>query len=115
MKKLNFKWLKVAICLLFVGLAFESCNSSGNSAIVGKWWDRQSIWTFNSDGSFSSKGWSLFGEEENGLYGSYQVKGEKLILDSDYGWHREFTWNKPDNDHLSFGNDAYGYYELERK
>lgn len=114
----NMKMQKIiiSICLLFAGLAFESCIPQGNSAIVGKWEDRNMgvIWNFNSDGSFREDPASSIWRNKTSKCGMYRVMGKKLILDSNRGEHYEFRWHKPKKNRLIFGNEAGGYWECER-
>lgn len=115
MKKLH---LLLAIC--FLGLAFEGCDSSSNSAVLGEWKYIGVTWSFYSDGSFSTESWDFSNSGYLGLgkprisTGHYKIKGKKLILDTDRS-HYEYTWSKPDENHLTFGNDAAGYWKCERK
>ena len=117
MKKL---YLLLAICLLILGFAIEGCNSSGNSAIVGEWEYIGTTWTFYSDGSFSIQSWDFSNRGYLGIgkpnvsSGNYKIKGQQLVLDYS-GKHYEYTWSKPDENHLTFGNDAAGYWRCERK
>lgn len=114
MKKKNVLF---AICLLIVSMAFIGCNSSGDSSIVGKW-EANGMginWYFNSDGSFREEPSGGLWRNKTSQGGMYQVRGKKLILDTyEGGKHYEFTWSKPDKNHLTFGNEASGYWECER-
>lgn len=107
----------ISICLLIAGLAFEGCNlsvnnSSKNSDILGKWKDMGVIWSFNSDGSYRAESTWVKKRDQTGMY---HVKGERLIIDCSEGdIHYEYTWYKPDENHLIFGNEAGGYWKCER-
>lgn len=70
------------------------------------------IWSFNSDGSYRAESTWVKKRDQTGIY---HVKGERLILDcSEGGIHYEYTWYKPDENHLTFGNEAGGYWKCER-
>ena len=108
--------------LLIVGVTFFGCSSPGNSSsdnsdILGKWEDGKMgiIWNFYNDGSFREDPASNIWRNKTSTSGMYQVIGKKLILDTyDGSKHYEFTWSKPDKNHLTFGNEASGYWECER-
>ncbi len=102
---------------MLAGLVFVSCTSSENSAIVGKWEANgmEINWYFNSDGSFREEPSSDVWRNKTSQGGMYHVIGKKLILDTyEGGKHYEFTWNKTNKNHLTFGNEASGYWECER-
>ena len=107
----------VSVLVFTVSALFVISSQSRKSAIVGKWEDRGvgMIWIFNDDGSFREEPASGLWWNKKSKSGMYQVKGKKLILDTNKsGEHYEFTWYKTQRDYLTFGNEASGYWSCNR-